>query len=263
MTLNEIEKYYNKFNEDKRLLSRHGQVEFYTSMEYIKKYLKRFKNPKILDVGAGTGRYSICLSDMGYDVTAVELVLHNLRVLQQKNSKIKSFKGNALDLKRFDDESFDVVLLLGPMYHLFSEQDKLQALAEAKRVVKTGGIIFVAYYMNEYAVLVHGFRDNFILQNIKEGKLDKDFKIKNDISNLYSMERIEDIKRYSKIAGLKRLKTIAPDGASDYMRQVLNRMDKETFDVFLKYNLSICEKKELLGASSHILDILIKNKNKN
>lgn len=258
MTLNEIEKYYNKFNEDKRLLSRHGQVEFYTSMEYIKKYLKRFKNPKILDVGAGTGRYSICLSDMGYDVTAVELVLHNLRVLQQKNSKIKSFKGNALDLKRFDDESFDVVLLLGPMYHLFSEQDKLQALAEAKRVVKTGGIIFVAYYMNEYAVLVHGFRDNFILQNIKEGKLDKDFKIKNDISNLYSMERIEDIKRYSKIAGLKRLKTIAPDGASDYMRQVLNRMDKETFDVFLKYNLSICNKKELLGASSHILDILIK-----
>ncbi|MGN1222456.1 MAG: class I SAM-dependent methyltransferase [Christensenellales bacterium] len=258
MKLNEIEKYYNKFNEDKRLLSRHGQVEFYTSMQYIKKYLKRFKNPKILDIGAGTGRYSICLSDMGYDVTAVELVLHNLRVLQQKNSKIKSFKGNALDLKRFDDESFDVVLLLGPMYHLFSEQDKLQALAEAKRVVKTGGIIFVAYYMNEYAVLVHGFRDNFILQNIKDGKLDKDFKIKNDISNLYSMERLEDIKRYSKIAGLKRLKTIAPDGASDYMRPVLNKMDKETFDAFLKYNLSVCEKKELLGASSHILDILKK-----
>ena len=258
MKLNEIEKYYNKFNEDKRLLSRHGQVEFYTSMQYIKKYLKRFKNPRILDVGAGTGRYSICLNDMGYDVTAVELVLHNLRVLQQKNCKIKAYQGNALDLKRFDDESFDVVLLLGPMYHLFSEQDKLQALAEAKRVVKTGGIIFVAYYMNEYAVLVHGFRDNFILQNIKNGKLDKDFKIKNDISNLYSMERIEDIKRYSKKAGLKRLKTIAPDGASDYMRPVLNKMDAETFDVFLKYNLSVCEKKELLGASSHILDILKK-----
>ena len=258
MKLNEIEKYYNKFNEDKRLLSRHGQVEFYTSMEYIKKYLKRFKNPKILDVGAGTGRYSICLSDLGYDVTAVELVLHNLGVLQQKNSNIKSFKGNALDLKRFDDESFDVVLLLGPMYHLFSEQDKLQALAEAKRVVKTGGIIFVAYYMNEYAVLVHGFRDNFILQNIKDGKLDKDFKIKNDISNLYSMERLDDIKRYSKKTGLKRLKTIAPDGASDYIRPVLNKMDNETFDVFLRYNLSVCEKKELLGASSHLLDILKK-----
>jgi hypothetical protein len=51
--------YYNKFNEDKRLDSRHGQVEFITSMKYIHKYLN--KNDKIIDIGAGTGRYSIPL----------------------------------------------------------------------------------------------------------------------------------------------------------------------------------------------------------
>lgn len=258
MKLNEIEKYYNKFNEDKRLLSRHGQVEFKTTMHYILKYTKKYKVAKILDVGAGTGRYSIALSQQGYDVTAVELVKHNLRVLQQKNSNVKAVLGNALNLKKFADESFDCVLLFGPMYHLFTEQEKLQALAEAKRVVKTGGLIFVAYYLNEYAVLVHGFRDNFILQNIADGKLDSSFKIKNDISNLYSMERIEYIKRYSKKAGLKRLKIIAPDGPSDYMRPVLNKMDDNTFDIYCKYIKSICERKELLGASSHLVDILKK-----
>ena len=78
--------YYNKFNEDKRLNTRHGQVEFITSMKYIKEYLKEFNNPKILDVGAGTGKYSINLANDGYDVTALEVVKHNLKVIQ-KNIK--------------------------------------------------------------------------------------------------------------------------------------------------------------------------------
>ncbi len=80
--MNEIEKYYNKFNEDKRLDSRHGQVEFFVTMEHIKKFLKN--GAKIADIGAGTGKYSLALFDMGYDVTAVELVKKNLSVLKKK-----------------------------------------------------------------------------------------------------------------------------------------------------------------------------------
>ena len=81
-----IEEYYNKFNEEKRLNSRHGQVEFVTSMRYIHKYLdilKEQSEPKILDIGAGTGRYSVPLALEGYDVSAVELVKHNLSRLKQ------------------------------------------------------------------------------------------------------------------------------------------------------------------------------------
>ena len=58
----ELEKYYNKFCEEKRLTRRHGQVEYITSMKYIHKYLEEFPKAKILDVGAGTGRYSVALS---------------------------------------------------------------------------------------------------------------------------------------------------------------------------------------------------------
>ena len=77
-------KYYNKFNEDKRLTRRHGIIEYTTSMKYIHKYLKKIDNPKIIDIGAGTGKYSCTLYDEGYDITAVELIKHNLMTLKNK-----------------------------------------------------------------------------------------------------------------------------------------------------------------------------------
>ena len=73
--------YYNKFNEDKRLNTKHGNIEFITAINYINKYIK--KGDKILDIGAGTGKYSIYFHNEGYDVTALELVKHNLRVLEK------------------------------------------------------------------------------------------------------------------------------------------------------------------------------------
>ena len=101
--MTELEEYYNKFNEEKRLNSRHGQVEFQVSMKYIHEFLPQdIANDqiKILDIGAGTGRYSVALANECYDVTAVELVKYNLGILKQKNSSVKAYQGNALKLKR-------------------------------------------------------------------------------------------------------------------------------------------------------------------
>ena len=105
MAMTELEQHYNKFNEEKRLDSRHGRVEFITSMKYIHNCLDDIKaamdiasDIKILDIGAGTGRYSVPLSEEGYDVTAVELVKHNLGLLKAKNSNVKAYQGNALKI---------------------------------------------------------------------------------------------------------------------------------------------------------------------
>lgn len=254
----ELEKYYNKFNEEKRLESRHGQVEFITSMKYIHEYLETMREAKILDVGAGTGRYSVALAEEGYDVTAVELVKYNLGILKSKGSSVKAYQGNALKLSRFSEESFDMTLLFGPMYHLFTFEDKLQALNEAKRVTKKNGMILVAYCMNEYCVLTYAFKENHIRECMEEERITEDFHSVSTEKDLYDYVRIEDIDRLNAASGLKRVKIISPDGPSDYMRPVLNAMDEKTFECFIQYHLATCERQDLIGAGAHTLDILRK-----
>lgn len=273
--------YYNKFNEEKRLQSRHGQVEYHTTMHYIHRFLEllqrerevdrelgqvesghvenRHTEPlKIIDIGAGTGRYSVALAAEGYDVTAVELVKYNLGILKQKGANVKAYQGNALKLKRFADNSFDLTLLFGPMYHLHSDADQIQALSEAKRVTRPGGIIMVAYVMNDYSVIKYGFMEDHIAERVQNGELTEDFQIRHNENELYDYVRLEQIDALNRAAGLKRELIIAPDGPADYIRPVLNAMDEETFDLFLQYQLKNCERPELLGASSHTVDILRK-----
>ncbi len=254
--MDELVKYYNKFNEEKRLNSRHGRVEYITSMKYIHEYLADRKEAKILDIGAGTGRYSVALANEGYDVTAVEYVKYNLGILKSKNSTVKAYQGTALNLSRFEDNSFDFTLLFGPMYHLYTFEDKVKALCEAKRVTKAGGIVLVAYCMNEYAVIIHGFRDKNIKDSLKCGKLTEDFHCVSNAEDLYDYVRMEDINQLNRAAGMERLKIISADGAANYIRQTLNQLDEEEFNLFIQYHLSVCERQELIGAGAHTVDIL-------
>ena len=256
--MTELEQYYNKFCEEKRLGRRHGQVEYFITMKYIRQYLENMHQPCIIDIGAGTGRYSVQLAEEGYDVTAVELVKYNLGILKSKKSGVKAYQGNALRLSRFADESFDMALLFGPMYHLYTMEEKVQALKEAARVTKAGGYILAAYCMNEYSVLTYGFRDGNVKACLKDGRLTKEFHCASQPKDLYDYVRLEDIDRIDQAAGLKRLKIIAPDGPANYMRQTLHEMDEETFALFLEYQASVCERPELLGASAHTVDILQK-----
>ena len=254
MNEKELITYYNKFNEEKRLNTKHGQVEYLTAIKYLEKYLKN--GDKIIDIGAGTGKYSKYFMDKGYDVTAVELVKHNLRIIESKG--IKSYLGNATNLNKFDDNSFDITILFGPMYHLISMDDKIKALSEAKRITKKGGYIFISYCVNEYAIITHGFIDNNIKEAIKNNEIDNEYKITTKNNDLYSFVRIEDIDYLKDKLDLKREIIISQDGCTEYIKKVINKMDDETFNLFLDYHFKTCERKELLGAGRHILDILKK-----
>lgn len=254
-----LEKYYSKFHEEHRLETRHGFVEFNTSMKYIGEAVEmsNASSPaKILDIGAGTGRYSVALSRQGFDVTAVELVKHNIEILRAKHENVKTWQGDARDLHFLDDDSFDVTLLFGPMYHLHGEENKLKALTEARRVTKNGGIILVAYVMNEYSVISYCFKEHKWAEVAAKGGLSPDFHINATEEDLYDYMRISDIDALNKKAGLERIKIISADGAADFMRRELNEMSEDEFKAFCDFQLAIAERQDLVGAGSHTVDIL-------
>lgn len=254
MALSNIEKHYNKHPEDKRLLRRHGMVEFETTLHHLHRFLQ--PGQKILDIGAGTGRYTSALMAEGYQVKAVELVRRNIEVFLKREPSADVVQGDARNMPFLPTDTADITLLLGPLYHLIGEEEKLKALNEAKRVTRPGGLIFVAYLMNEYSILSYCFDEERINDLLAKGVVDKDFHIQSQPDELYDYVRLEDINRLNEQAGLKRVTIFSPDGAADYMRTRLNQMSEETFARFIEYQKCISERPDLIGAGSHVVDVL-------
>ena len=252
--------YYNEYDEEGRLAnSRVGRVEYLTTRKHIDELLKPYS--RIAEIGAGTGRYSVTLAKEGYEVTAVELVQHNLDKLNGKldgRENIKTYLGNALDLNMLSDNTYDITLLLGPMYHLYSDEEKITALKEAVRITKPGGHILVAYCMNEATVIQYVFGCNKLRSVMELNMLTDDWKCISEPKDLFEMVRVEDIDRINAAVPVERVKLVATDGASRYIRDYLEEMDEETFTKWLSYHFATCERQDLIGATNHSLDILRK-----
>lgn len=253
--------YYEHYDEDGRLVNhRRGQLEFLTTMGYIQAYLK--PGAKILEIGAGTGRYSLTLAEMGYEVTAVELVAHNLDILRSKitpEMSLTALEGNALKLSMLERDHYDMTLLLGPLYHLYTKADKAQAISEALRVTKPGGIVMAAYCVSEGSIIEYVFRQNHLPEILEHGMMDlKTFDLKSEPKELFDMVRKSDIDQMMAGFPVTRLHYVATDGLSYFMRKELEEMDEQTFQVFLTYHLTVCENPDLVGATAHSLDIFQK-----
>ena len=259
--MTELENYYEQYDEEGRLLSRHGQVEYLTTQRYIHELLAEDRSKTILEVGAGTGRYSVALAREGYAVTAVELIEHNLAQLRQKlrgDERLEALQGNAMDLSRFADDSFDLTLLLGPMYHLYTREEKLRALSEALRVTKPGGHILVAYCMNEPTVVQYVFAQQHLEEVLARGMLTADWHCLSEPKEIFELIRTEEIAELDRAVGAERIKLVATDGATNYLRPLIDAMDDGTFDKWLDFHFRTCERQDLIGASHHTLDILRK-----
>lgn len=260
-TLQALTQYYGSYDEDNRLCSRRGMIEYLTTMRYIEKYLR--PGMRILEIGAATGRYSHQLARQGYQVDAVELVQHNIDIFKQNTKpgeNITISQGNAKDLHAFSDNTYDITLLLGPMYHLFTDEEKLQALSEAIRVTKRGGIIFSAYCMGDASVLLYGFGRGEIHNIIQKCMLDPvTFKTFSKPWDLFELHRKEDIDALRSHFHVTQLHFLATDGYANHMRQILDQMDEDTFALFLRYHFATCERVDMIGYSNHTLDIFRKD----
>lgn len=245
-----VQKTYELFNEDIRLNhSKAARVEFFTTVRYIEKYLKQ--GAKILDVGAGAGEYSLYFARKGYEVSAIELSPSNIEAFQKKltpEDTVDLVQGNAMDLSRYADESFDVVLLFGPLYHLKNDKDKQKCISEAKRVCKAGGKIFFAFITNDMVILTElSYRPDYFIT----GEYNKEtFRLEDFPFVFHTVDAARKVLADGKI---KVLHEVASDGVSELLEDKINAMDDASYEQYLRYHYYICEKKEFLGMTNHLL----------
>ena len=136
--------------ERARLARREGQLEFARTKELLDRFLPR-QGARIVDVGGGTGIYSSWLASLGHSVHLVDIVPDHV----EEASRERTFTAVVGDARALpvSDASYDVALLLGPLYHLPESQDRSQALLEARRVVRAGGMIVAAFICRAAAAL--------------------------------------------------------------------------------------------------------------
>ena len=157
--------FYNGGAEVGRLERGLGVVEFYRSKEIISQYLPEGKLT-VCDVGGGVGRYSEWLAEMGHDVTMIELAPSAVEyAVSEMKTPYTAKTGDARELD-MPSESSDVVLLMGPLYHLMNRSDRMKAISEAYRILRKGGILIAAgiskYSSATWALSVYGNGVDFI-----------------------------------------------------------------------------------------------------
>ncbi len=245
-----VNRTYDIFNEDIRLNhSKAARVEFLTNVRYIEKYLKQ--GDRILDLGAGAGEYSLYFARKGYQVSALELADANINAFKRKltpEDQIQLIQGNALDLSCYEDKSFDIVLLFGPLYHLKNDSDKLQCISEAKRVCKDDGKLFFAFIANDFVFLTEL---NYNIHYFSNGDYDqKTFKLDDFPFVFHTVDAARKLLTDGK---MNILHEVASDGASELIAEKINEMSDDDYAQYLCYHYYICEKPEMLGMTNHLL----------
>ena len=256
-----INEFYTGYNEERRLSkSRHGQLEYLTTMHYIHRLLPG--SGAVLELGAGTGRYSIALAKEGHRVTAVELAERNLELLRQNSQgldNLTALRGDAVELGFLPDDSFDLTLVFGPLYHLYEREDQMAALREAVRVTKPGGFILTAF-LSVHAILF----DNYLQGNLAEGLAENftaDWQVRHFREQLFTGFEVGELEALFRELPVTQLTVAAADGILELaeVRSDFAMSDAE-FEAYAQYHLRFCESRELLGASSHLIHICRKTK---
>lgn len=253
-----IKNYYNDYDEDNRLIKDNSHsIEFITTTKYLDKYVS--KGDKVLEVGAATGRYSFYFAENGCDVTALELSEKHVDIMKNKltntSLNMEAVQGNALDLSRFEDASYDSILCLGPIYHLTKEEDRIECIKQCLRVLKPGGLIAVAY-ISKFAHFTDMVKRNkedindLGLQNIVKTGVES-----NDHDACFYFSTYDDIEKLMSDNKIKKTVHIATDGIADLLRGSINSFTDKEFDLWMQYHLDTCENANLIGYSKHCLYI--------
>ena len=256
--MDRIQKYYTNYDEEGRLeKDQTHKIELITTIKYLETYINQ--DNSILDIGAGTGQYSIFCAESKLKVTALEFTPRNISIFQEKvkNKRfphpIRILHGDGLDLSQFLDNSFDLVLNMGPLYHLFAEDEKMKTLEESFRVVKSGGIVFLAY-VNSYAVFFNQFMRYPENIGIKEQQnILEQGSIHGTDKSLFSLSKPKEMEERVSKFDVTVEKHICVDGIAHLIPDIVNNLKTTKFDEWMTFHLKTCEDPHLLGSSIHNL----------
>lgn len=264
--MNNVVNYYEKIDEDSRFSRNSRKVEFLTTKYILNEIIHQ--HSKILEVGCGTGAYSLHFAEQQHKVVAVDITPKHIEILREKSKQqglsIEAYVGDATDLSRFDSDKFDIVLCLGPMYHLTNKEDQNRCISESLRVLKSGGYLAVAY-INKYSIIpmlatrdAKWIRNSVIDKVLNEGTIfegdddcfwtDAYFTYPDEIESLLGQYDITTVEH------------VGTDGITHTIHEYVDKLNESEFESWTDYHIQTCRERSILGMSSHGLYICRKNR---
>ena len=254
-----VESYENYKEEDRLTTNNARRIEFLTTVRVLDELITDQK--KILDCAAGTGVYAFYFADKGHEVTATDITPRHVEVMKEiaksKPYEVDTRVLDATDMRVFANESFDVVLNMGPFYHLVNERDRNRCFTESLRVLKKGGLLVTAYIPRYYVFQYVAMQNEYFLdeklakQLINTGVLLHDDEKCFWTDTYYSTA--EEMENLYRSYGLELVEHFAQDGATPQYSNKVDVWKEEQFKIWCDYHYSVCRQKSLLGASNHVV----------
>jgi SAM-dependent methyltransferase len=257
----EITAYYQRAEEEGRLRG-WGRLEFVRTQELLTRFLPA-PPAVVLDVGGGPGAYAAWLAGLGYEVQLLDPV--ELHVGQASELGVTASVGDARALS-FGDASADAVLLLGPLYHLPDDDDRARALAEARRVLRPGGVVAAAA-ISRFASTIDGLQKGYLTAPeferiveavLRDGRHANPDRHERWFTTAY-FHLPDDLAREVRDAGFSLAALLAVEGVGQWLADFDDWLDDpERREVLLRAIRRVEAEPSLLGASPHLLAVGVK-----
>jgi ubiquinone/menaquinone biosynthesis C-methylase UbiE len=262
----EILDFYGKGKEESRLGASLGRLELIRTWEILGRYLPP-PPCRVMDVGGGTGVYALPLASRGYEVHLIDPVtLHVERARElSRAAETPLASVDVGDARRLTipDSTFDVVLLFGPLYHLTNAAERVQALAEARRVLVPGGLVLAAY-ISRFASACDGIQEGALRDPAFAAIVERDLTDgihRNPTGRLEwfttaYFHRPEEIAPEIEAAGLGFDRVVAVEGPG-WMNQQLDAWldDENARERLLQVLRRLETEPSLIGVSAHLIGI--------
>lgn len=253
--MGDIENYYEGYDEWNRL-ERH-KIEFEITKRYLNGYVPN--GARVFDIGGGPGRYSIHLAKKGHKVVLLDLVQKHINIAKIKakenNAEIEKYIcDDALNISKYDLGKFDVVLIMGPLYHLIHKEDREKVVRDALKFIKKDGIL-IASFISAYAPIIDEFKcperietADAVMKYLKDGINDAE----SGFTSAYFIKP-EEAKEFMNSFNLKELSFAGIEGIGGLMESKLEGLSKEQFDKIIDILYELSKDTHIFGSSEHYL----------